>query len=230
MIASIVGILVVRGGGIINSDAGRSAQRALDRGYWVTAACTVGMFIASVFVLGRWFSGARRGHPHQRGLRLHHPVLHLGVVAPVQEIANALRTGPATNIIAGMAIGFENTALPALTISLALFVSYGLGLQAGPSLQLQNGAHAGIYGTAIATMGMLMSAGYILAMDTFGPITDNAGGIVEMSDQPEDVRRNTDALDLCGEHHQGPDQGLRHRLGVLGAFLLFSAFWTRCAW
>src|SRR6266536_297380 len=114
-----------------------------------------------------------------------------GAYRPVRQIADASLTGPATNIIAGLAIGFETTGLPAVTISVILFAAYKLGANTGV-------ASGGIFGTAIATMGMLMSAAYILAMDTFGPITDNAGGIVEMSDQPEEVRRITDALDAVG--------------------------------
>ncbi|MGH2600600.1 MAG: proton/sodium-translocating pyrophosphatase, partial [Dehalococcoidia bacterium] len=117
---------------------------------------------------------------------------------PVKEIAEASRTGPATNIIIGTAVGFETTAATAISIGVALMASFILGSHAdittvtGADLP---GFTKGIFGTAVATMGMLMSAAYILAMDTFGPITDNAGGNVEMSDQPEAVREETDALD-----------------------------------
>ena len=78
-----------------------------------------------------------------------------------------------------------------ITISLAILCSYFLGTSSGLP-------HAGLFGTAVATMGMLSTAAYILAMDTFGPITDNAGGIVEMSKQPEEIRKKTDRLDAVG--------------------------------
>ena len=103
-----------------------------------------------------------------------------GSFRPVREIAEASKTGPATNIIAGTAVGFETTAVTAITISIALFVSHWLGDQA--NLVSADGRNVGgIFGTAVATMGMLMTTAYILAMDTFGPITDNAGGIAEFS-------------------------------------------------
>src|SRR5438552_3082339 len=106
-------------------------------------------------------------------------------------IAEAAQTGPATTIIPGMAVALECTAVPTLVISLAILGSYFLGRSTGI-------ANAGLFGTAVATMGMLATAAYILAMDTFGPITDNAGGIVEMSHQPEDIRKKTDRLDAVG--------------------------------
>ena len=116
------------------------------------------------------------------------------------------KTGPATKIIAGVAVGLECTAIPVLVISAAIIASYYLGLNSGVK-------HAGLFGTAVATMGMLGTAAYILAMDTFGPITDNAGGIVEMSGQPEAVRHKTDRLDAVGNTTKALDQGLRYRLG-----------------
>src|SRR6201999_2129068 len=107
---------------------------------------------------------------------------------PVKSIAEASLTGPATNIISGLAVGMETPALPVLVISAALLGSYYCGVRGlGDVTGISNYAK-GIYGTAIATMGMLSCAAYILAMDTFGPITDNAGGIIEMSNQPDSVR------------------------------------------
>src|SRR6266566_3777726 len=93
---------------------------------------------------------------------------------PVKEIARASETGPATNIIAGFSVGLEATWLPIIVVSGALLISYALG----QSTRISDG---GLYGTAIATMGMLSTAAYILAMDTFGPIVDNGAGIIEMS-------------------------------------------------
>ncbi|HET7767968.1 MAG TPA: sodium-translocating pyrophosphatase [Chloroflexota bacterium] len=225
LIASIVGIFAV-GGPMTSGDGGRSAQRALDRGYWATAVLSViGMFAATQLMLGNlWFFWCGL-----IGILTSVAFVYItqyytaGAWRPVQEIANASRTGPATNIIAGFAIGLENTALPAIAISIALFTSFWFGSQAADELGLSNQA-AGIYGTAIATMGMLMSAGYVLAMDTFGPITDNAGGIVEMSDQPEEVRHNTDALDSVGNTTKALTKGYAIGSAALAAFLLFAAF------
>ena len=141
---------------------------------------------------------------------------------PVKSIAEASKTGPATNIISGISVGFETTAAPAITISIALLSSYAIGERV--DFPNDPGVSGGIFGTAVATMGMLMSAAYILAMDTFGPITDNAGGIVEMSDQPEEVRVITDALDSVGNTTKALTKGYAVGTAALAAFLLFSAF------
>jgi K(+)-stimulated pyrophosphate-energized sodium pump len=117
---------------------------------------------------------------------------------PVKSIMEASQTGPATNIISGIAVGFETTGLPAIAVAISLLSAFALGQRVEFPGELPIPGSAGIFGTAVATMGMLMSAAYILAMDTFGPITDNAGGVVEMSDQPESVRDVTDALDSAG--------------------------------
>jgi K(+)-stimulated pyrophosphate-energized sodium pump len=136
---------------------------------------------------------------------------------PVKEIALASQTGAATNIITGFAVGLECTALPVITISIAIIGSYYLGLSSG----LPN---AGLFGTAVATMGMLGTAAYILAMDTFGPIADNAGGIIEMSQQPEEIRRKTDRLDAVGNTTKALTKGYAIGSAALAAFLLFSAY------
>lgn len=136
---------------------------------------------------------------------------------PVRAIAEASTTGPATNIIEGTAVGFESTWMPVVTLSAALLSSYYLGKTSG----LPEG---GLFGTAVATMGMLASAAYILAMDTFGPITDNAGGIVEMSEQPEEVRKRTDRLDSVGNTTKALTKGYAIGSAGLAAFLLFQAY------
>jgi K(+)-stimulated pyrophosphate-energized sodium pump len=107
--------------------------------------------------------------------------------------------------------------VPTLVISLAILLSYALGRMTGI-------AGAGLFGTAVATMGMLATAAYILAMDTFGPITDNAGGIVEMSHQPEDIRKKTDRLDAVGNTTKALTKGYAIGSAALAAFLLFSAY------
>jgi len=138
---------------------------------------------------------------------------------PVQEIAKASVTGPATNIITGISVGLESTAIPIIFISAAILISYKLGQLALPGI-----LNAGFYGTAIATMGMLSTAAYILAMDTFGPITDNAGGIVEMSRASDEIRLVTDRLDACGNTTKALTKGYAVGSAALATFLLFSAY------
>jgi len=146
-----------------------------------------------------------------------------GSYRPVRDIAEASKTGPATNIISGTAIGFETTAVTAITISIALFASYWLGTQA--NLLSSSGANVGgIFGTAVATMGMLMTTAYILAMDTFGPITDNAGGIAEFSRAEAGAREITDRLDAVGNTTKALTKGYAIASASLAAFLLFSAY------
>ncbi|HEY6408334.1 MAG TPA: sodium/proton-translocating pyrophosphatase, partial [Ktedonobacteraceae bacterium] len=149
-----------------------------------------------------------------------------GTWRPVREIAAATLTGPATTIITGVAVGFECVALPVLAICVALFLSFFLGSQviihATNIPQIIN--PGGIFGTAVATMGMLMSCAYILAMDTFGPITDNAGGITEMGGGAESVRDITDALDGVGNTTKALTKGYGIGSAALAAFLLFSAY------
>jgi H+-translocating diphosphatase len=108
---------------------------------------------------------------------------------PVRSIAAASVTGHGTNIITGVAVGMQSTAIPVLMVSFAVLSSYYLGLTSGLG---HGGRNAGLFGTAVATMGMLSSAGYVLAMNNYGPIADNSGGIAEMSGQPEAVRDATD--------------------------------------
>ena len=131
-------------------------------------------------------------------------------------------TGAATAIISGFAVGLECVAFPVLVIVAAILGSYYLGSAAGlPGVTAQA---SGLFGTAVATIGMLSTAGYILAMDTFGPITDNAGGIVEMSHQPDLVRERTDRLDSVGNTTKALTKGYAIGSAALAAFLLFSAY------
>ena len=136
---------------------------------------------------------------------------------PVKSIAKASLTGHATNIITGFAVGLESTALPVIVLSGALLLSFKLGSLSGVP-------HGGFYGTAIATMGMLATAAFVLAMDTFGPITDNAGGIAQMSKSPETVRKRTDKLDAVGNTTKAITKGYAVGSAALAAFLLFTAY------
>ncbi|TAM56869.1 MAG: sodium-translocating pyrophosphatase, partial [Chloroflexota bacterium] len=142
---------------------------------------------------------------------------------PVKEIAEASKTGPATNIIAGVAVGFETTAVTAIAIGVALVVSHWLGSNAN-LLNADGKNVGGIFGTAVATMGMLMTCAYILAMDTFGPITDNAGGIAEFAHAEAGAREITDRLDAVGNTTKALTKGYAIASASLAAFLLFSAY------
>ncbi len=216
IIASIIGVMVVS----TKEDA--DPMQALNRGYYVTVVlATLAFLIATYIMLQKhWVIYFLTGV-----IGIMTSLLFLFITQyytehkyrPVKEIAEASQTGAATNIISGFAVGLESTGLPVLVISGALLGSYFLGSTTG----LDNG---GIYGTAIATMGMLSTAAYILAMDNFGPITDNAGGIIEMSNQPEAIRKKTDRLDAVGNTTKALTKGYAVGSAALAAFLLFSAY------
>ncbi len=146
-----------------------------------------------------------------------------GTFRPVREIAEASKTGPATNIISGTAVGYETTFMTAITIGIAIIASHWFGSQA--NLINADGVNVGgIFGTAVATMGMLMTTAYILAMDTFGPITDNAGGVAEFSRSEAHTREITDHLDAVGNTTKALTKGYAIASASLAAFLLFSAY------
>ncbi|CAL5094414.1 unnamed protein product [Urochloa decumbens] len=147
---------------------------------------------------------------------------------PVRLLALSSSTGHGTNIIAGVSLGMESTALPVLVISVAIISAYWLGQTCGLVDESGNPT-GGLFGTAVATMGMLSTAGYVLTMDMFGPIADNAGGIVEMSQQPESVREITDVLDAVGNTTKATTKGFAIGSAALASFLLFSAYMDEVA-
>ena len=226
LIASFVGVFVVK------TREDEDPMHALNKGFYVTSALALAGFAGAVYLMLNgplvrplWFLGCG--------------VIGLGTAflfvwiteyytesryRPVQSIAEASLTGPATNIISGLAVGMETPALPVIVISTALLLSYYFGVQGLAGIDGISDYAKGIYGTAIATMGMLSCAAYILAMDTFGPITDNAGGIIEMSHQPHEIRERTDKLDSAGNTTKALTKGYAIGSASLAAFLLFSAY------
>ena len=235
--------LVLRSFGIFASLAGvlyakmknnqEDPMAALNRGFYVSAGLSiVFLALATYLMLGSawlyFFAAGLVGLANAAAFLLITQYYTGSNYRPVKSIAEASKTGPATNIIAGLAIGFETPAAPVLVISAALLASFGLGAGAADLLGVTT-YQAGIFGTAVATMGMLMTAAYVLAMDTFGPIADNAGGIVEMSNASEEVRAGTDALDSAGNTTKALTKGYAMGSAALAAFLLFSAYLDKVA-
>ncbi len=216
LIASIIGILVVR------ARPNEDPMKALNRGFYLTNLLGI---IAFYFVSKAMFGGASTWFFLAGLVGIAMSLVFTWLTQyytehkhrPVKSIAEASETGPATNVISGLAVAFENTGLHVITIAATLFGAYLLGDASGV-------VHGGLYGTALATMGMLVSATYILAMDTFGPITDNAGGIVEMSNGGEETRKITDSLDTVGNTTKALTKGYAVGSAALAAFLLFSAY------
>ena len=220
IIASILGTFVVR------TEEGGNAHRALDTGAFgsagVMALATFGLAYyvwpqggAEIMDGGRVIQWYDVGIATVVGLIC--GVL-VGLVTsyycsmgqgPVNNIAEQSKTGPATNIIAGLGVGMQSTAVPMIIIAVGVIIAY---------------AFSGLYGIAIAALGMLSTTGIQLAVDAFGPIADNAGGIAEMTHQDPSVRERTDALDAVGNTTAAIGKGFAIASAAMTALALFAAF------
>ncbi|MGB0672096.1 MAG: sodium-translocating pyrophosphatase, partial [Rhodospirillales bacterium] len=206
--------------------ANNSIMGALYKGF-IASAVISGLLIALVTSL---FLGFRTDYETESGLLISGAdvficaLVGLGVTGlivwiteyytgvdhrPVVSVAKAAETGHATNIIQGLAVSMEATALPVVVISAGIIISY---------------LTAGLFGLAIAATTMLALAGMVVALDAFGPVTDNAGGIAEMAELPEDVRKTTDALDAVGNTTKAVTKGYAIGSAGLAALVLFAAY------
>jgi K(+)-stimulated pyrophosphate-energized sodium pump len=220
IIASVIGTFAVR------SKAG-NVERALYQGLILSGAIAAGVFAPITYWLMRNLSFSHVGNAVNTpawGKFYLCSIIGIGVTAllfvltdyytstrfsPVKKTAKASITGHATNIIQGFGSGLQATALPALVLVAGILGAWKL---------------AGIYGIGVAVMGQLSLTGLIVALDAFGPITDNAGGIAEMADLPEEVRNVTDPLDAVGNTTKAVTKGYAIGSAVLAAIVLFSGF------
>jgi K(+)-stimulated pyrophosphate-energized sodium pump len=216
IIASIIGTFFVRLG------TNQSIMGALYKGMIATAVLSlVGIAFVTYYLIsfdtlkGVDFSGVRLFYCSITGLAVTALIIviteyYTGTdYRPVHSIAQASVTGHGTNVIQGLAVSLESTALPALVIIAGILVSYNL---------------AGLFGIAIAVTTMLALAGIVVALDAFGPVTDNAGGIAEMAGLPKEVRKSTDALDAVGNTTKAVTKGYAIGSAGLGALVLFAAY------
>ena len=221
LIASIIGIMTVK------TNEKENPMKALNRGYYVTA------LIAAIFLYFITTNMLTVPEAPEASLYLFFAGI-VGIItgtiliwitiyyteadhSPVKRIASASQTGHATNAITGFAVAMEATGLPAILLGAALIASYTLGEATGIPF-------GGLYGTAVATIGMLSTAAYVMAMDTFGPIVDNAGGIIEMSGESGIAAKRASSLDAAGNTTKALTKGYAIGSAALASFLLFSAY------
>jgi len=228
IISSMFGILAVHSGA-----KEKDPMTGLNRGYYLALALSV---IAMFFTCKVMFSSMTPGGwlwltaAGMVGIITSVIVIYItqyyteSRFRPTRSIAEACRTGPATNFVTGLSVGFETVMPTALIISVALGISYMFGTMGGLDVSWWM---SGAYGTAIATMGMLMTCPFILAEDTFGPITDNANGINEFTGAGAEIRRVTDHMDATGNTTKALTKGYAMVSAGLAGFLLFQAYFDR---
>jgi len=225
IITSIIGTYFVRLG------KSNNIMGALYKGLWVTVGTSaIGIYLVTQYVVGDMHAviGADlEGVGGYTGMALFYCMM-IGLIVtgalvwiteyytgtnyrPVQSIAKASETGHGTNVIQGLAISLESTALPTLVIVIAVIATFQI---------------AGIIGVAFAATALLALAGMVVALDAYGPVTDNAGGIAEMAGLPDDVRQRTDALDAVGNTTKAVTKGYAIGSAALAALVLFGAYTT----